>query len=314
MKLKQIHQTTIEPKAPYNFKYSVQNPSYFPTNLHRETASTKWFTMRWQGKPLGVRLANKGAVGKPVVELTIYATETLCVDLVLKELEYRFEWFEDYSEFYALVKNDSKLAPLLPKFKGMRTLCAEGLYDYLMIAIPIQNANAKWSAKMMRAMLENYGDLLEFDNQQLYCFWSPERLLKVPEAELRALKVGYRAKSFLRASQDFLKLDEFEMRNLDNAALKKTLLSIYGVGPASLDYLMQDVFHRRDALNTVPPWEAKIYSRILGINSVDASRILDFVKQRYGRWRAIAMHYLFMDLSWRHKEKRIDWLEKLLPF
>ena len=198
----------------------------------------------------------------------------------------------------------------------MRLFCAEDLYDYLMIAILLQNCTVKRTAQMTKTMLEKYGAPLEFDRHRLYCFWSPTRLLRVPEQELRDLKVGYRAKTFLRVSQDFVdgKISEIEMRKLDNAALRKALLSIYGVGPASLDYLMRDVFHRRDALNTVPPWEAKIYSRILGINNVDSVRILDLIKRCYDSWRAVAVHYLYMDLCWRHKAKRIDWLEKLLPF
>ncbi len=74
----------------------------------------------------------------------------------------------------------------------------------------------------------------------------------------------------------------------------------YGVGPASLDYLMRDVFHRRDALNTVPPWEAKIYSRLLfDKENEDVERILEEIKKKFGEWRAVAIHYLFMDLSWR---------------
>ena len=48
---------------------------------------------------------------------------------------------------------------------------------------------------MMQALLENYGTLLSYDGQKLYCFWEPEVIDAVTEQALRALKVGYRAKS-----------------------------------------------------------------------------------------------------------------------
>jgi 3-methyladenine DNA glycosylase/8-oxoguanine DNA glycosylase len=314
MKLKQISKTTVYPKAPYNFKYSTQNPSHFPTPIGENTDSAMWFTMHWRNQPIGVQFVNRGSVNKSAVEVTIYTKKAIDREAIIKELAYRFEWYEDYLEFYKLAKKDSKLTTILRKFRGMRMFCAENLYDYLMIAILLQNANVKRTTQMTKAMLENYGDLLEFDGKKLYCFWTPEKILKVSEEELRKLKVGYRAKSFLRASQDYLKLNEEEMRHLNNEELKKALLSIHGVGPASLDYLMRDVFHRRDALNTIPPWEAKIYSRILRIKTTDPKRIFPEIKKRYGEWRAVAVHYLFMDLTWKHKEKPIEWFGKLMPY
>jgi len=311
MKLNQIFQTTIKPTPPYNFKYSAQNPSHYPTPTGKNTNDAMWFTLRWRDQPIGIRLKNTGSTQKPAVEITIYSDKKFNCDALVKELAYRFEWFEDYSEFYQKFPN-----PIFKKYVGMRLFCAEDLYDYLMITIFLQNCTAKRTAQMTQTMLEKYGTVLEFDGQNHYCFWSPERLLRASEQELRDLKVGYRAKTFLRVSQDLVdgKLDEITMRSLDSEALKKALLAIYGVGPASLDYLMRDVFHRRDALNTVPPWEAKIYSRILELDTTDPKELLEIIARRYGSWRAVAIHYLFMDLAWRHKIEPIEWYGKLMPF
>ena len=314
MKLKQVFKTNVNPKAPYTFKYSTQNPSHFPTPTGENTDNAMWFTMRWNKQPIGVRFVNRGSVNKPAVEVTTFSKKSIDEKSLIKELAYRFEWDEDYSDFYTLIKKDDKLDSILKIFRGMRLFCAENLHNYLMIAILLQNANVKRTTQMAKAMLENYGDLLEFDGKRLYCFWTPEKILKVSEEELRKLKVGYRAKSFLRASQDYLKLNEEEMRQLNNEELKKALLSIYGVGPASLDYLMRDVFHSRDALNTIPPWEAKIYSKLLEMKSTDPKQILAEIKKRYDTWRAVAIHYLFMDLNWRHKEKPIEWFGKIMPY
>ncbi len=316
MKLKQVYAATIYPNAPYNFDYSVHNPSHYPTALERYEEGCARFSFRFNDKLLGIKLTNQGTVDKPKIKLEAYYSEELDKEYkeeLLRELGYRFQFGSDNSEFYKKFEKDKLVGEVLKKFKGMHSFCVEGLYEYLMIAILLQNANIKRTVQMTNTMLEKYGDAVEFDDVKLYDIWKPERILKAPEEELRALKVGYRAKSFLRATQDYLKVDEFAMRKLNDTDLQKELMKIYGVGPASVDYIMKDVYHR-SVLNTIPPWEAKIYSRLLGLKTVDPKEIMDFLNKRYGEDKSAVISHLFMDVSWRHKYDRVDWMEKLIPF
>lgn len=315
-KLKLIHSVIINPRAPYNFDYSVHNPSHYPTPLVKYEKGKLWFSFRFKNKLLGIKFVNQGTIDKPKIKTQIYYNKKLSKmykEDILKELEYRFQFRKDYSEFYKKFEKDALIGKVLKKFKGMHNFCIEGLYEYLMIAILLQNANIKRTVKMTNTILEKYGNAIVFDGIKLYSFWKPERILKVSEAELRTLKVGYRAKSFLRATKDYTKVNEFSMRKLNNLELRKDLLKIYGVGPASVNYIMCDVYHR-NILTTIPPWEAKIYSRLLGLKTTNPKKIMAFLDKRYGKHKASVIGHLFMDISWRHKYKRIDWMEKLLPF
>ncbi len=110
-------------------------------------------------------------------------------------------------------------------------------------------------------MLDNlfgaYGAVLHFEGRALHCFWSPEVLDAAPEEDLRALKVGYRAKSLKRISAQFARgdVDVGALHSLSNEELKRELLKFYGVGPATAWYLMSEVFHRHDAFEHDPvPW------------------------------------------------------------
>ncbi len=315
MKLKQAYSTIAKPKAPYNFDYSVENPSHYPTPTGDWEPGKLWFTMKWAKSKIGVKFENKGDTDKPEIKVTIYSSKAFDYKKLIEGLDYRFEWNLDVSEFYKRFKEDDLLKPILKKFRGMHGFCGEDLYDYIMITIFLQNTTAKRTAQMTRTMLERYGTSLEFDGKKLWCFWMPKELIDIPEQELRDLKVGYRAKTFLRVSRDFAegKVDELEMRKMDLEDLKKELLKIYGVGPASLMYILNDVFHHK-ILSVIPPWEAKIYSRLLRLDTIEPKKIMAFLDKKYGKWKGLAIHYLFMDLSWKHRDKRIDWAEKLLPF
>lgn len=315
-KLRLVHSVVVHPRAPYNFDYSVHNPSHYPTPLVKYEKGELWFSFRFKNKLLGIKFINQGTIAKPKIRIRIYYNGKLTNSYkweLLEELGYRFQFMEDYSDFYKKFEKDKLICKVLKKFKGMHSFCIEGLYEYLMIAILLQNANIKRTVQMTNTMLENYGDAIGFDGIKLYSFWKPGKILKVPEAELRALKVGYRAKSFLRATEDYLKINEFAMRQLENPELRKELLGIYGVGPASVDYIMCDVYHR-SVLTTILPWEAKIYSRLLGLKTTNHKKIMAFLDKRYGEHKASVIGHLFMDVSWKHKYKRVDWMEKLLPF
>lgn len=316
MKLKLVRNTIIYPTSPYNFDYSVHNPSHYPTPLNRWESRKLWFSFRFKDKLVGIKFESQGTISKPKIKIGFYYNSKLddeYINSLLKELDYRFEFQKDYSEFYEKFGKEKSISKILKKFKGMRNFCIEGLYEYLMIAILLQNANIKRTVQMTNAMLENYGEKIEFDGLKLYSIWKPERILKVPEEELRALKVGYRAKSFLRATQDYIKLNEFSMRNLGNTELRRELLEIYGVGPASVDYIMIGVYHR-DVLNTIMPWEAKIYSRLLGLKTANPKIIMTLLDKHYGEYKSKVIGHLFMDVSWKHKYQKVDWMEKLLPY
>jgi len=316
MKSKLVHTTIIQPKIPYNFDYSVHNPAHYPIPLNHWGTGKLWFSFRFKNKLIGVKLVNQGSISKPKIRAELYYKSKLdkkYIDTLLKELDYRFEFSKDYSEFYKKFKKDKLLGKVLKKIKGMRSFCIEGLYEYLMIAILLQNTTVKRTVQMTNAMLDKYGDLIDFNGIKLYSIWKPERILKASESELRALKVGYRAKNFVRATKDYLKLDEFTMRKLDNVELRKELLKIYGVGPASVDYIMCGVFHR-SILTTIPPWEAKIYSQLLGLQTKDPKKIMDFLSKRFGKYKATAIGHLFMKLAWKHKREGVKWMEKLLPY
>lgn len=314
--LKKKKSLILEPKSPYNFDYSVHNPSHYPTPLVKYERGKLWFSFRFKDKLLGIKFINRGTVSKPKIKIEIYFKNKLSNTYkkeLLEELAYRFQFEKDYSDFYKKFEKDALVGGILRKFKGMHSFCIEGLYEYLIIAILLQNANIKRTVQMTNAMLKNYGDVIEFDGIELYSIWEPERLLKVSESKLRALKVGYRAKSFLRATKDYMKVNELAMSKLNNSELRKELLKIYGVGPASVDYIMCGVYHR-SILTTIPPWEAKIYSKLLGLKTKDPKKIMDFLDKRYGEYKASVIGHLFMDISWRHKYKRVDWVEKLLPY
>lgn len=171
---------------------------------------------------------------------------------------------------------------------------------------------------MMQSLFEHYGTLLEFDKQKFWCFWKPEILAKADEQKLRQLKMGYRAKSLIKVSIPFAtqKIVELSLKNKDQEEQEKTLLSLYGIGPASVGYIMFDAFHHWDYLKHISPWEQKIYTKIFFHKNyekelVPVSTMLKYFN-KWSKWKNLAVHYLWEDIWWKRRNQHIPWLEKLV--
>ncbi|HCI05326.1 TPA: hypothetical protein DEX28_01120 [Patescibacteria group bacterium] len=308
----------LVPSPPFNFDATFFKPDHFTSGDNLCRKGTRWQSWRHQGVPLGLKFQNAGSPAKPKIRLNIHSNKNLSkgfLDSLIGEIRYFYNFDLNLKEFYRLFGSDKKLAPVIKRMRGMRPGQPSSLYEYLIIGIVLQNASVRRSIQMFKNLLENLGVLLEFDKKQFWCFWNPGGLHKVTEEKLRKLKLGYRAKSIKRLDEQFHKgmIDEIKLRREPLETQKKELLSLYGVGPATVWYILFDVFHHWDVFDHISPWEQKIYSKLFfnqdGENPVPVKKLLRFIG-KYGKFKHLAVHYFWEDLWWRHKKKSIAWLAK----
>jgi len=315
--LKKVFSTTLKPVPPYNFDPTVFKPAHYPDPLKAYEDGKYWFVLRLDNKVYGIKLVNKGKINKPKIQIVIFSKVKLSKDEIkdiIDEVSYRFEFQRDISGFSKKFKNDKVLSPFIKKWYGMHGSCAQDLYGLLMIGIFLQNTVIKRSVQMTKVMLEKYGIEVKFDGKELYYFWKPEKMMNVSEQELRDLRVGYRAKLFVKLSKTFVeeKINEAELRRLPVEQARRRLLTLYGVGPETARILLVEALHHYDIFDHVAPWQQKIYSRLLfNRKLVPTDKIIKYIKNRWGEWANLAASYIWEDIFWQRKQgKKIDWLEK----
>lgn len=306
----------LKPKAPYNFDATFFKPGHYPDPLKIYETGKYWFAMSFGDKTYGIKMENLGTTRKPKIKIAIFSKSKIKEEEIknlVDELDFRFEFNRDISEFFEKFKNDKVLSPFLKRWYGMRGSCAQNLYGLLMIGIFLQNTVVKRTVQMTEVMLQKYGLKVKFDGKEVFEFWKPEEMMKVSEEELRKLKVGYRAKLFIKLSETFVneKIDEFELRSLSVREAKDKLIKLYGVGPETARGLLQEALHHYDIFEHVAPWQQKIYSRLLfNKKMVPAEKIIKYVSQ-WDQWAVLAASYIWEDIFWQRKHgKKIEWLEK----
>jgi len=320
MKLKNKKIVEVAPLPPFNFDATFHKPDHFTSGDNIWQSGIKWQTWRWKGKTLGLKIIDVGGIDKPRISVEIYSHQEIdqeLVDSVIGEVKYRYNLDLDLSGFYKSLEKDKLLLPIIEKWEGMRPGQPSSLYEYLIIGIVLQNATVRRSIQMFGNLLQKYGSELEYNGQKLWCFWEEGGLEKASEEELRNLKVGYRAKSIKKIDDSFSngQINELELRKKSLEEQRKILLNLYGVGPATVWYLLFDVFHHFGHFDHVSPWEQKIYSKLFfdkdPENPVPVDKILKYF-ERYGEYKQLAVHYIWEDLWWKRKNEKIEWLEKLI--
>ncbi len=314
--LKNKFSIILKPFPPFNFNATIYKPSHFPSSDNFYEKDKYWITMFWKEKYLGLKLENQGIINRPQIKLTIYSKRPLSerykINLI-PEIEWRFNLKSDISEFHKKFRKDKILGPLFKKWKGMKPVAANSFYETLVIYIVLQNTIVRRSVQMLENLFNKFGKKVNFDNRTFSAFWKPETINKVSEQILRGLKLGYRAKFLKRISQQFTsgEIDEFRMREMSRDKLKTKVLKIYGIGPASTEYILFEDFYHYDALETIPPWEQKIMSRLLfNKKLVSVEKVLNFFRKNYPNWEKLAFHYIWEDIFWKRKTQKIEWLEK----
>jgi len=310
-------QKVIDPIPPFNFDGTVYVPHYFPTPDFSWEPGKAWQTLNLNGKLFGIKMENTGGIDQPKIELTAYSRSKISanqMDNIVKELDWRYGFSEDLSEFLRDFSQDKFLRPVFKRWRGMRVNCANSLFELMIISIVLQNATIRRTVQMMNNLFNAYGSKLRFDGRELFAYWNPSDLNEVSEEELRSLKVGYRAKMIKLVSVAFAsgKIDEQKLREADPEEVKKELMKIYGVGPATAQIVMSGYLRKYDTLDLKGRfWEQKILSRTMYRKKlVAANEIIEEFDRRYGKWKGLAFHYIFTDLFWRHRKKRISWLEQ----
>lgn len=310
-------QIVIQPIPPFNFDGTVYVPHYFPTPDFEWRPNVMWQTLNLDRRPFGLKMENRGSINEPKVRLSIYSKKkptSKMMERVVRELNWRYGFTEDITAFFEEFKDDKFLKAIFKRWIGMRSNCANSLYELLIISIVLQNATVKRTIQMMNNLFNTYGSKLRFDGKELFAYWNPKDLDEVDEEELRTLKVGYRAKMIKRVSDAFARdeIDELKLRKMSAEDAKQELMKLYGVGPATAETVLSGYLRKYDSFDLKGRvWEQKILSKVMFSKKLaPVDEIIDELNKRYGKWRGLAFHYIFSDLFWRHREKKMPWLQK----
>ena len=214
---------------------------------------------------------------------------------VARDVEWMLGLEQDFSAFYALARDEPKLAHAEGKAQG-RILRSPTLFEDVVKTILTTNTSWTGTIRMVKALVAHFGSPLPADPTR-HAFPTPDQLAATDETTLRsAAGLGYRAPYVLELARsvEALDLEALKAADIPTPQLRKRLLAIKGVGEYAMANLLM-ILGRYDFV-PVDSWALKLVSHEwYGGEPVGRAEV-EAAFERWGEWKGLA--YWFWDWSY----------------
>jgi len=239
----------------------------------------------------------KGVIDKSVVELRLseekleWRTGKKCPFTSNKLRDYL--WLDpSFTEAIDSLpwRSDPVLDRCMKKLSGLRIL-RQPMDEVLLVFLLSSVKSIPQIKEMKELVAKKYGEPLELG---LWSFPGWEKLAEIPEAELRDLKMGYRAKYVQGvagqiANNSFMLTDIVEQPYEEARAM---LLNLPGVGPKIADCCLLFGASRTNAF-PIDTWISKTLEMHYGLGGWSNNQQAHFAIKHYGKHAGLAQQFLF---------------------
>ncbi|MBS1252598.1 MAG: DNA-3-methyladenine glycosylase [Anaerolineales bacterium] len=286
----------MAPHAPFSLSAVAQSHGWVrlaPFEEGGDASGLTYVDRLGSGRVVALRV--REAAGGVAVEVddTLSAAER-------DEIAHKVTWMlgldQDFSDFYALARDEVKLARVEREAQG-RVLRSPTLFEDVVKTILTTNTSWAGTIRMVEAIVSQFGDPLPADPAR-HAFPTPDQLASADEETLRSTaKLGYRSPYVLELAREVasgaLDVESLKVDDIPTTELRKRLLAIKGVG----SYAAANLLMILGRYNFIPvdSWAVKMVSH----EWYDGERVgpaeVEAAFERWGEWKGLA--YWFWDWS-----------------
>jgi DNA-3-methyladenine glycosylase II len=214
----------------------------------------------------------------------------------------------DLKPFYRLAASDPVLTRLAKHFRGMRIPQSLSPFETLISAILEQQVNLSFAHQVKKALIEAYGDHVEFAGSRYNAFPEPAALAITTPRLLRRIQIsGPKARYIIAIARAVLdgSLDLEGLRSLEAASADAKLRTHKGVGAWTAQYVGLRALGHLDSLPAADVGLQKAVQRFYGLRKLPKPARLEQIARRWAGWRSYATFYLWLtyweDRAWNER-------------
>lgn len=202
------------------------------------------------------------------------------------------------------------LRGLAERFRGMRIPQSPSVYECVVCAILEQQVNLTFAHQVKKALVETYGETVEFEGRSYSAFPEPHTLASTTSADLRKLQIsGPKARYVIGISRTVAngKVDLEGLRSASSEEARARLMEHKGIGPWTADYVCLRALGKLDHLPSADVGLQKTVKIFYRLRKLPTSARVEQIGRKWEGWRSYATFYLWLTY-WEQPE----WKESLL--
>jgi len=206
-----------------------------------------------------------------------------------------FELDQPLNEIYATFPSDAAMTAALGFCRGLR-IVRQPSWECLATFITSAMKQVVHIAQISATLRERFGNRVQWEDQTLFAYPSPERLAEATEADLRECRLGFRAKNLLGAAR-MIANGEVSLENvalLPDAEARAELRRLPGVGEKVANCTLLFGFNRLKAF-PIDVWIERVLRQLYfqRKRKVTTRRLREFSETYFGKYGGYAQQYLF---------------------
>lgn len=244
-------------------------------------------------KPIGDEKALKIRVLSGIV------SDNLQIEAIKSYVKTLFDFETSLTSFYELGKRDLIAKYVIERYKGLRIVKINDLFEGFCWSIIGQQINLKFAYTLKKRLVEIYGESVFFQGERYYLFPAPEKIASLNVEDLKALQfTGRKAEYVIGIAKLFCQgeLVEKELREMDSyEELKRKLLKVRGIGNWTADYIMLKCLNINEAFPIV---DVGIHNALKGILNLTQKPTLEAIEIMSKAWEGNEAYMTFY--LWRY--------------
>lgn len=214
-----------------------------------------------------------------------------------------WEWFDleaDLKEFYQLASNDGILKGIAKSYSGLRIMCIPDLFEALVWAVLGQQINLTFAYTLKKRFVERFGESLMFAGETYWVFPTYEKIASLQVDDLRELQFTVRKAEYIVGIAEEMVSGNLSKEKLlhkrDFNEVKKSLVSIRGIGDWTANYVMMKCLHDTSSLPIADVGLHNALKNILGLERKPSIEEIKEYAANWSGWEAYATFYLWRSL------------------
>ena len=220
-----------------------------------------------------------------------------------KAASFIWDWFDlnqELAPFYEMANIDKVLHSVANQYRGLRIIGIPDLFEALTWAILGQQINLTFAYTLKKRFVVQYGESFTFEGNTYWLFPEYEAIAQLSIDELKKLQFSTRKGEYiigvaqLMSSGQITKAALLELQ--DYQQVKKSLMSIRGVGAWTADYVMMKSLYHTSAF---PIADVGLHNALkvqLGLKSKPSILEIEELAKNWKGWEGYATFYLWRSL------------------